>query len=60
MAFYGSDNTRATKVAVGILPGEGADPEVLERWFAEECDVRTDREIGREIQKAQNSEFLNS
>ncbi len=49
IAFYGPDNTRATKVAVGIVPGEGAEPEVLERWFAKESDVRTDREIGREI-----------
>jgi hypothetical protein len=49
IAFYGPDNTRATKVAVGIVPGEGAEPELLERWFTEEGDVRTDREIGREI-----------
>jgi hypothetical protein len=25
VAFYGPDNTRATKVAVGIVPGEGAE-----------------------------------
>jgi hypothetical protein len=34
---------------VGIVPGEGAEPEVLERWFAQEGDVRTDRKIGTEI-----------
>ena len=49
VAFYGPDNLRATKVAVGIVLGEGAEPEVMERWFAEEGDVRTDREIGRQI-----------
>ena len=49
VAFYGPDNTRATKVAVGIVPGEGAEAEALKRWFAGEGDVRTDREIGREI-----------
>lgn len=49
VAFYGPDNTRATKVAVGIVLGEGAEPEEMERWFAREGDVRTDSEIGREI-----------
>ena len=49
VAFYGPDNTRATKVAVGIVPGEGAEPEEMERWFAQEGDVRTDPEIAREI-----------
>jgi hypothetical protein len=49
VAFYGPDNLRATKVAVGIVLGEGAEPEVMERWFVEEGDVRTDREIGRQI-----------
>jgi len=30
VAFYGPDNTRATKVAVGIVPGEGA--EAVKIW----------------------------
>jgi hypothetical protein len=49
VAFYGPDNTRATKVAVGIVPGEGAEAEEMERWFTQEGDVRTDPEIAREI-----------
>lgn len=35
IAFYGPDDTRATKVAVGIVPQEDAEPEVLERWGSE-------------------------
>jgi hypothetical protein len=42
VAFYGPDDRRATKVAVGILQGEGAGADPLERWFSEETDVRSD------------------
>jgi hypothetical protein len=49
IAFYGPNDTRASKAAVGILTTEGADPDTLERWFAEEGDVRTDPAIAHEI-----------
>ncbi len=49
VAFYGPDDTHATKVAVAIVATEGAEPDPLERWFAEDMDVRTDPAIGREI-----------
>ncbi len=49
VAFYGPDDTRATKVAVGIVATEGAEPGPLERWFAEDSDVRANPVIGREI-----------
>ncbi len=49
LAFYGPDDTRATKVAVGIVTTEGAEPVVLERWFGEDQDVRTDSNIGLDI-----------
>ena len=49
IAFYGPDNTRATKVAVGIVLKEAADPEEMKRWFAEGGDVRTDLTIGKGI-----------
>ena len=49
VAFYGPDDTHATKVAVGIVAAEGAQAEALERWFAEERDVRSDPAIERAI-----------
>ena len=49
VAFYGPDDRRATKVAVGIVAAEGAEPSALERWFSTESDVRTDPAIGLEI-----------
>ena len=49
MAFYGPDDRRATKVAVGIVVAEGAEPSILERWFSTDSDVRTDPANGLEI-----------
>jgi len=49
IAFYGPDDKRASKVAVGILHAVDAEPAALERWFAEEGDVRTDPAIGANI-----------
>jgi hypothetical protein len=49
IAFYGPDDKRASKAAVAILHAQGAEPTVLERWFAEERDVRTDPAVGSEI-----------
>ena len=55
VAFYGPDNQRASKVAVGIIAGEGREAVDLRRWFSESSDVRNDETIGEEI-----SEFLRS
>ena len=41
IAFYGPDDKRASKVAVGIGQEDGR-VSTLERWFSEEGDVRTD------------------
>jgi hypothetical protein len=49
MAFYGSDDERASKVAVCIVIEEGAEPAAIQRWFSEEGDVRADLAIGGEI-----------
>ena len=49
VAFYGPNDQSASKVAVGILSREGAEPEALERWFAKDRDIRTDSNVAREI-----------
>jgi hypothetical protein len=49
VAFYGPDSLRASKVAVGIVLSDDADPVALERWFSEKSDVRSDPGIGAEI-----------
>ena len=49
VAFYGPDNTRASKVAVGIVASEGAAADPLERWFSEDEDVRKDPVVGGKI-----------
>ena len=48
VAFYGPDDRRASKVAVGIIRSEGAEAAVR-RWFAETGDVRTDERILAEV-----------
>ena len=48
-AFYGPTADKATKVAVGIIVTEGAEPAVLERWFSTESDIRLDAVIMQEI-----------
>ena len=49
VAFYGSDDRRASKVAVGVVAREGAEPADLERWFSDTSDVRDDEGINRAI-----------
>ena len=49
IAFYGPDDTRASKAAVGILNTEGDGPIALQRWFSEAGDVRKDGAIASEI-----------
>jgi hypothetical protein len=49
VAYYGPDNQRASKVAVGIVLEEDRDPDHLERWFSEKTDVRSDLEINDQI-----------
>jgi len=49
VAFYGPDDTRATKVSVGIIAREGDDAAPLERWFCETTDVRTDPAVTEAI-----------
>ena len=49
VAYYGPDASRASKVAVGIIPKEGAAASELQRWFHETADVRTDPAVNAEI-----------
>lgn len=49
VAFYGPDDQRATKVAVGIVPAEGAEADPLQRWFSGHEDARADPGIARQI-----------
>jgi hypothetical protein len=49
VAFYGPNDKNASKVAVGIVTKEDAGPDFLERWFAEDRDVRTDPAVAHEI-----------
>ena len=49
IAYYGPDNLKATKVAVGVMAFEGAEPDPLQRWISESRDVRTDAEINKVI-----------
>ncbi len=49
IAFYGPNDTRATKVAAGIVRQEDAEPDVLERWVSAIEDVRYSATIGAEI-----------
>jgi hypothetical protein len=49
VAFYGSDDRRASKVAVGVVAREDAEPADLMRWFSDTFDVRDDEGINRVI-----------
>jgi hypothetical protein len=50
IAFYGPTAQQATKVVVGIVTGKGSEPEILERWFAEEeQDLRFDEDVAHQI-----------
>src|SRR5215203_945940 len=48
VAFYGPDNRRASKVAVGIVLAENEEAVELKRWFAEPGDVREDVRVAEE------------
>lgn len=49
VAFYGPDASRASKVAVGIILKEGTEVEILERWYSDTADVRTDPQTNQKI-----------
>jgi hypothetical protein len=49
VAYYGPDDQRASKVAVGIVRSEREEVAEVRRWSSAEGDVRFDSIINREI-----------
>ena len=44
IAFYGPDNRRASKAAIGFQPSEEVEVDVLERLYSDDTDLRSDAE----------------
>jgi hypothetical protein len=49
IAFYGPDNRKATKVAVGIILAEHQEAAHLRRWYSDDGDIRGDAAVMREV-----------
>lgn len=50
IAFYGPDNSRASKVVVGIiLSQQEKEVSLMKKWFSDDSDVRVDPKILREV-----------
>jgi hypothetical protein len=49
IAFYGPDDRRATKVAVGIVPAPQSELTEMRRWSGETGDLRMDDTILAEV-----------
>ncbi len=49
VTYYGPDNMRATKVAVGLIREEDDEPEILERIFTSDSDARYDLSIRKRV-----------
>ena len=50
LAYYGPDNTRASKAVVGIVDSEHAsDVTLLQKWWSDTSDIRTDPAIIEQI-----------
>jgi len=49
VALYGPDDVTATKIAVGIVPAEGADTSALRRWLSHGSDIRCNVQVAAEV-----------
>jgi hypothetical protein len=50
VALYGPDDRLATKLSVGIVPAQGAEPTDLRRWLSEgQADIRADNRVTEEV-----------
>ena len=47
VAFYGPDNTRASKVVCGIFESEGAEAEPMKKWFTESDAMKSEAILGQ-------------
>jgi len=50
IAFYGPDDTRASKLVVSVLPSANEEDELLDqkKWFSDTGDLRDDGKLARE------------
>jgi hypothetical protein len=48
VAFYGPDNSRASKVVCAIINSDGADPDPIKKWFTK-TDARRNENILGEV-----------
>jgi hypothetical protein len=53
VAFCGPTADLATKIAVSVVPDERNQPDLLERWYSDGTDIRSDSVIGEKV-----SDFL--
>lgn len=49
VAYYGPDDTHATKVAIGLQRAEGVEAEILERIFTAGGDIRDDLSVRKRV-----------
>ena len=49
VAFYGSDDRRASKMAAAIIPTPEAEASELRRWFSDTADLRADEAVLTEV-----------
>jgi hypothetical protein len=49
IAYYGPDNTLATKLVASVVKAPGAEPNPLHRWITQAGDVRKDPAIAAEV-----------
>ena len=49
IAFYGPNADFASKIVVGVFLHKSDDADIMERWFSEDIDVRTNEEIGEKV-----------
>lgn len=48
VAFYGKDNKTASKLVCATIPYQGAEPEIIKKWFSE-TDIRHSESILKQV-----------